>query len=367
MKNFLIFLLIVQFFIGDLDARESKIKTVKEIEKVTKSKQVKNNPKMKTLSKRIKKNEIKKNKQDIKIEKLSIKKSVLISRLPVKNKLSSKLQIDNLKITTIDNFKCGDGFSSLVLNEENGKVLYEKRAEEIIYPASLAKVMTLYLAFDALKKNQLKLDQVLTVSANGEEVARVNKNNSLRLKSGDKISVEDLIKAITVKSFNEAAVTLAEGISKDEWKFAEEMNKKAMELGMANTNFKNSSGLHDDGQYTTNYDLARLGTKVKKDFPEYEHYFSIKKFRYRGNDYLTHNHVLLEYKGADGLKTGFTRASGFNLIASAKRGDKKVMSILTGCESHQKRDYFTKSLLNKSFDILKKNGGESFEQALVIF
>jgi D-alanyl-D-alanine carboxypeptidase len=252
---------------------------------------------------------------------------------------------------------CSKVYSSLVFEESSGDILSQTRSDEIAYPASLVKLMTIYLTFDALEKHKINASDSLTISERGEEIGSVNKNNSLHLKKGDKITVHEAILAVIVKSFNEAAVTLAEAVSGDEWSFVREMNAQAQKLGMINTSFRNASGLHEEGQYTTSYDLARLAIAIKRDFPEYYHIFSSKKFTYHGTVYETHNHVLVDYKGAEGMKTGFTNASGFNLITSAKKGDKRIVSVLLGCASYQKRDQLTKDLLNEAFDDLsnKKN------------
>jgi D-alanyl-D-alanine carboxypeptidase len=236
---------------------------------------------------------------------------------------SAKAQLDG----------CSKVYSSLVIDEKNGEILFEKRSDNSVYPASLVKLMTLYLTFEAIEKNHLKPEQVLTISPRGEEISKVNKVNTLNLKEGDKITVREAIQAIIVKSFNEAAVTLGEAISGSEWDFIRKMNEKARELGMINSSFSNASGLHFEGQYTTSYDLARLTMAIKRDFPAYYHLFALKEFRYNGTKYETHNHVLVDYKGAEGLKTGFTNASGFNLISAAKKDGKRVISILVGCST----------------------------------
>lgn len=254
--------------------------------------------------------------------------------------------------------QCERPYSSLVFAQKNKAIIYEKRAEELIYPASLTKVMTLYLTFEAIQKHKLQLQQKIKISANVEDVGKVNKVTRLGLKEGDKISVEEAIKGTAIKSFNETAVALAEAVAGTEWKFVEMMNKKAHELKMDHTNFRNASGLHDPGQYTTGYDLARLVMAIEKNFPAYRKYFSMKQFAFRGTKYKTHNHVLLEYKGATGFKTGYTVASGFNLIASAKRGNALVNSILTGCETYQARDEFTKDLLDAAFKNINRAGKE---------
>jgi D-alanyl-D-alanine carboxypeptidase len=257
---------------------------------------------------------------------------------------------------------CGKNYSAVFFEEKTGEILFQKRADLIAYPASLVKMMTLYLTFEAIENKELNLDQEIKVSARGEEISKVNKSNTLRLKEGDKITVRQAIRGVIVKSFNEAAVSLAEAVAENEWNFSLLMNKKAAELGMINTNFHNSSGLHEEGQYTTAYDLARLARAVKKDFPQYYHLFALKEFDYGGVKYKTHNHVLTDYKGAEGMKTGFTNASGFNLISAAKKNDERVISVLLGCATFQSRDSLTKNLLDESFKKLKQN--QKFEAKL---
>ncbi len=244
---------------------------------------------------------------------------------------------------------CSKVYSYLIFNSKNGDVISEEKSTKISYPASLVKLMTLYLTFEALENNKIKQEQVLTVSAKVEEIARVNKINSLKLKEGDKITVKEAIRGTIVKSFNETAEILAEAVAGDEWHFVRKMNDKAKKLGMNDTSFRNPSGLHEEGQYTTTYDLARLVLALQKDFPEYYHLFSLKEFKYRDTKYETHNNVLLDYKGAEGMKTGFTNASGFNLISIAKKNNYKVVSILLGCSTSKARDQFTKSLLDNAF------------------
>ena len=249
---------------------------------------------------------------------------------------------------------CSDDYSYLVFTE-NGVILFEEKSVKMSYPASLVKLMTLYLTFEALEKNKFKSDKILKFSARGEEISKVNKINTMNAKEGDKITVREAIRAIIVKSFNEATIVLAEAVDGSEWKFVRRMNDKTKQLGMFNTSFRNASGLHEEGQYTTSYDLARLVLAPKKDFPQYYHLFAVKEFSYKGVKYETHNHVLTDYEGAEGLKTGFTNASGFNLISAARQGDKRIFSILLNCSTYQKRDQFTKFLLNDAFKSLSQN------------
>lgn len=245
---------------------------------------------------------------------------------------------------------CSKNYSYLVFDVESGEVLSQNRAEIILYPASLTKVMTLYLVFDAIKSGKLSLDQKLAFSARGEEVSKVNKVNTLRVKEGDRISVRQAIQAVVIKSFNEAAVVLAEAVAGDEWNFARLMNEKAKELGMINSSFRNSSGLHEDGQYTTSYDLARLVIAIKKNHQNFYHFFAQKKFIYRGNEYETANKIINSYDGAEGMKTGFTNAAGFNLISTAKYRDKRVGAIVMSCADSNSRYRLSEELLDRGFD-----------------
>jgi D-alanyl-D-alanine carboxypeptidase len=244
---------------------------------------------------------------------------------------------------------CSPNNSYVVFEEKNRSILLQKNANEKIYPASLVKLMTLYLTFEALENKKISLNTSIKISQRAEEISRVNKVNTLHLRQGQTITVREAILAIVVRSFNEAAIGLAEIISNDEWQFVKKMNNKALDLGMYNSSFRNASGLHDFSQYTTALDLARLAISIKKDFPDYYHLFSLKHFKFHREKYKTHNHILDEYRGAEGLKTGFTNASGFNLIASAKKGNIRVISVLIGCPSSQKRENLTKQLLNEAF------------------
>jgi D-alanyl-D-alanine carboxypeptidase len=277
---------------------------------------------------------------------------------------------------------CGNVYSQLVFDAKTQNILSETRSDKIAYPASLTKLMTLYLTFEALKAGKIKLDDEIIVSQRGEEISAINRNTTLHLKEGDKITVEQAIKGSIVKSFNEASVSLAERVAGDEWQFVRMMNDKAFALGMFNTSFRNSTGFHEDGQYTTAYDLARLTIALRRDFPRYYPLFALRTFEYKGRKFQTHNHVLLEYKGAEGMKTGYTKAAGFNLISSAvkkpfeKKSTKKsrkkdmhitnnresqeleerVISIVMGCPSVKSRDNFTKKLLDSGFDNIKSFG-----------
>mgnify|MGYP003386989466 CR=1 FL=1 len=247
----------------------------------------------------------------------------------------------------------------MVFDEKTDNILFEKNADRLSYPASLTKLMTLYLTFEALESGKIKENQVLKMSAYGAEISAVNKYSTFSAKEGFEVTVKKAIHAVIVKSFNEAAVILGEAVSGDEWHFSRAMNEKARQLGMINTSFRNASGLHHEGQYTTAYDLGRLTKAIKNDFPGYYHLFSMRNFEHNGLEYKTHNHVLEEYKGAEGMKTGFTNASGFNLISSAYKENHRVVSIILGCATYQGRDIVTKGLLDLAFEKLSKTKSES--------
>ncbi|MFT5795639.1 MAG: D-alanyl-D-alanine carboxypeptidase [Ulvibacter sp.] len=244
---------------------------------------------------------------------------------------------------------CNDSHTLLVFLENDYLNIREKDANKKIFPASLVKIMTAYLTFEAIENKQLSLDQILTVSARGNSISYINKVTTLHLKIGDNITVKDALYGMIIKSFNGAAVTLSEAVASSEWEFAKMMSNKSMELGMYNTNFRNASGLHDYDQYTTAYDLKKLIISIKNDFPDYYKIFGIKEIEIFDKKFKSHNNVLLTYPGAEGMKTGFTSISGFNLISAAVKNNKRVFSILLSCESSDMRNKFTKDLLDDAF------------------
>ncbi|HLD76577.1 MAG TPA: D-alanyl-D-alanine carboxypeptidase family protein [Rickettsiales bacterium] len=245
--------------------------------------------------------------------------------------------------------ECESRYSALVLDGKNNQVLFENRASQYVYPASLTKVMTLYLTFEALEENKLKLSDKIKISAYAEDISEVNKITTLHLKEGDEVTVLQAIRGAAVKSFNEMAVALAEKIAGNEWEFTKMMNEKARKLKMYHTNFRNASGLHEDGQYSTAYDLARLLVAAQKRFPQYKKYFEEKEFVYGEKKYLTHNHFLLGYKGATGFKTGFTSKAGYNLMASAKRDEAAILGVLVACDKFKIRDEFMGEVFDEAF------------------
>ncbi len=235
--------------------------------------------------------------------------------------------------------------SSLVMNAANGNILHARGSWKTVKPASLVKLMTLYVAFDEIKKGNLTLDKQFTVSKRAASVVPYK----LCLEAGRKISVQELINALIVCSANDAAITLAEGISGTEGAFAKKMNVAAKKLGMLGSKFQNASGLNASGQYTTSRDMAKLTNAIRRNFPDKYDLFKQKIFKIDGRTILSHNHVTKEYNGAEGMKTGYTYASGYNLVTTARRGNIRLLGVVIGEDSVKIRDDKMKALLNKCF------------------
>jgi D-alanyl-D-alanine carboxypeptidase len=236
-------------------------------------------------------------------------------------------------------------YESLVMDAKTGAVLEEFNADARTHPASLTKMMTLYLTFESLERGQLQKNQGLRVSAHaaGQQPSKLN------LTTGETITVEQAILALTVKSANDAAVVLAEAAGGSESAFAQEMTQKARELGMTETTFRNASGLPNPGQVTTARDMAKLARALIRDYPQYYSYFSAREFTFQGTEIPTHNHVLVEYEGADGLKTGYIHSSGFNLVTSAVRNGRRLIGVVLGGQTSSQRDHAMMRLLDNGF------------------
>lgn len=236
-------------------------------------------------------------------------------------------------------------YASIVIDADTGEVLHETNADTRNFPASLTKMMTLYLLFEAIERGDITLAKKLTVSAHaaGQEPSK------LGLKKGNKISVENVILALVVKSANDAAVVAAEALGETESGFAKLMTAKAKALGMTNTTFKNASGLPNSKQLSTAHDMAILAQALMRDFPQYYHYFSRKSFNYKGKTYETHNKLLITYPGADGLKTGYTRASGYNVALSAERDGRRLIVVVFGGQTATTRNIHAANLLDGAF------------------
>lgn len=236
-------------------------------------------------------------------------------------------------------------FSALVVNADTGQVLYEKNAGGTRYPASLTKMMTLYLTFDAIKKGRLTLDTDLPVSVKAASQPQTN----IALEPGENISVRDAIESVVVRSANDSAMVLAEGVGRTEFNFALMMTQKARELGMKDTVFRNPNGLPDNAQHTTAYDMAKLAIALRRDFPDYYPFFKLTSFTYNGITYPGHNRVMERYSGADGVKTGYIRASGFNLVTSVKRSNYNIVGVIMGGTSANSRDNQMIAMLDRTF------------------
>jgi D-alanyl-D-alanine carboxypeptidase len=243
-------------------------------------------------------------------------------------------------------------YASIVIDADTGAILHAANPDKRSYPASLTKVMTLYLVFDALEQGKLRLDSPLPVSAH----AAAQSPSKLALEPGERIRVEDAIEALVTKSANDVAVVLAEGVGGSEAGFAQMMTKKARALGMLQTTYRNASGLPDLGQVSTVRDQAALGRAMVRNHAKYYHYFNTRAFTWRGQVIPTHNRLMLRYSGADGMKTGYIHASGFNLISSAKRDGKRVVGVVFGGDSAAWRDTHMVTLLDKGFARLKGGG-----------
>jgi D-alanyl-D-alanine carboxypeptidase len=236
-------------------------------------------------------------------------------------------------------------YAAIVVDLDTAQVLHARDADEIRYPASLTKVMTLYLVFDALDSGKLKLGERMTVS----RAASRQQPSKLGLKSGATIKVEDAIRALVTKSANDVAVVFAEKLAGTEAKFVTKMNAKAAELGLEKTTFKNASGLPNKKQITTARDMAKLAEAMFLDHKDRYNYFALPSFTWNKRRYENHNTLLKKVQGVDGIKTGYTNASGYNLMASAERNGHRVVAVMLGGSSGRSRDAHVADLLEAAF------------------
>ncbi|MDY0872979.1 D-alanyl-D-alanine carboxypeptidase [Dongia rigui] len=235
--------------------------------------------------------------------------------------------------------------ASIVVDAETGEVLSRSNADAQTYPASLTKMMTLYLLFDALDKGTIKLTDRITFSKNAASEAATNMN----VQAGDTINVETAILAMVVRSANDVSTAVGERLGGTETAFARMMTAKARQLGMNNTTYRNANGLPNPGQVTTARDQATLGVALLRDHPKYYGYFGRNSFVYRGNTYGGHNRVMKKFAGADGIKTGYIRAAGFNLVSSAERNGRRLVGVVLGGASAPIRDKQMVALLTDGF------------------
>ncbi|PPR53081.1 MAG: D-alanyl-D-alanine carboxypeptidase DacF [Alphaproteobacteria bacterium MarineAlpha5_Bin6] len=238
--------------------------------------------------------------------------------------------------------------AAIIIDYETKKVLFEKNADTLNYPASLTKMMTLYIVFDYLKKNKLNWNTKMRVSRR----AASQQPSKLYLEEGSTIIVEDAVMALIIKSANDVATVVAEHISNSEENFASLMNKYARNIGMKKTTFKNASGLPNKRQMTTARDISILSYSLIKNFPKEYKLFKTEKFVWKGKTYKTHNKLMKSYPGADGIKTGYIRASGYQLAFSAIRENKRLIGIYFGGDSSKHRNNTMAFYMNKEFSEL---------------
>jgi D-alanyl-D-alanine carboxypeptidase len=246
------------------------------------------------------------------------------------------------------------GFSAIVVDANSGRTLYSRSEHELRHPASVTKVMTLYLLFEQLEKGRLRLDSPLMISQH----AAAQAPTKLGLRPGQTISVDNAIKAVVTKSANDIACAIAENVAGDEHSFAQMMTHKAHALGMRNTHYENASGLPNPDQVTTAHDLALLGRAIQERFPRYYRYFSTPSFAYNGALHRNHNHLLGQVEGMDGIKTGYTRASGFNLLTSVRRHGHHIVAVVMGGKTAYTRDRIMAGLIEEHI-----GGGSSVRTA----
>jgi len=233
-------------------------------------------------------------------------------------------------------------YSAIVVDTATGKVLYEVAPDTHRYPASLTKMMTLYVMFEELERGRFKLSTPLRVSA----LAQRQSPTKLGLRAGETISVEDAIKGLITRSANDAAAVIAENVAGSVPAFADRMTRTARAIGMANTRFRNANGLPDPGQFTSARDMMKLGVALQVRFPQYYPLFSIRSYNFRGRTIGNHNNLLGRVNGVDGIKTGYVNASGFNLVTSVKRDGRKIVAVVMGGKTAAQRDAHMVQLIN---------------------
>ncbi len=242
-------------------------------------------------------------------------------------------------------------YASMIVDETSGAILHAVNPDSRVYPASLTKMMTLYQVFEALATRRLLLDQKLPVS---QRASRRPKSR-LGLKYGQAISVRDAVGALVTKSANDVATVVAEALGGSEENFAALMTHTARRLGMTRTTFRNASGLPDEDQITTARDMVRLVIALRRDFPQFNHYFSMQDFTYRGRTFNNHNRLLKRYKGTTGMKTGYVQASGFNIAVSVERDGERLIGLVFGGKSAGKRDSHMITLFRRVFSTIAEN------------
>ena len=240
-------------------------------------------------------------------------------------------------------------YAAIVIEESTGRVLFARNADKARYPASLTKIMTLYLLFEELESGRLSMSSRMPVS----RVAASRSPSKLYLRPGQSISVKDAIFALITKSANDVATVVSEQLSGTEREFGKRMTRKARALGMTRTTFRNASGLPNRQQRSTARDMARLAIAIRRDFPQYFDLFSTTSFRWNGQRFNNHNKLLTKYSGTDGIKTGYINASGFNLVATVERAGVRLIGVVFGGRTGRTRDAHMVEILDKSFKRVK--------------
>ena len=240
-------------------------------------------------------------------------------------------------------------YASIVIEEATGKVLFSRNADNLRYPASLTKIMTLYLLFEDIEAGRMTLKSRIPVS----KKAAGRSPSKLYLKPGQSISAEQAIYALVTKSANDVATAIAEKLSGTERKFAKRMTRKAKALGMRRTVFMNASGLPNRRQKSTARDMAVLAVAMRRDFPQFYKYFSTQSFNWKGRKYGNHNKLLAKYSGTDGIKTGYINASGFNLVATVERNGVRLIGVVFGGKTSRSRDRHMMQILDNQFKRVK--------------
>ncbi len=246
------------------------------------------------------------------------------------------------------------GFSAVTVDAANGKILYGKNIDSPRYPASLTKVMTLYLMFEEIESGRLSFSTRMNVS----KKASLQQPSKLGLKAGSSITVRDAMFALITKSANDAAMVVAEHIGGSEAAFADRMTKTARSIGMTRTKFTNPNGLPDPKQVTTARDMATLGLRIQRDFPQHYKHFATRSFKYGKRKYGNHNRLLGRLKGVDGIKTGYTRASGFNLISSRELDNRRIVGVVMGGRTGGARNAFMTNILKRDIAKATVNGNQ---------
>ncbi len=250
-----------------------------------------------------------------------------------------------LLFSLVNQVQANPRYASIVIDADTGEILHESRANASRYPASLTKMMTLYMLFEALEQGSVTMNTRMLVSAHAASMPQTN----IGLRPGDTISVRKAIPALIVRSANDVAAVVAEALGDSEANFGRMMTTKARMLDMDSTTFRNASGLPNSAQKTTARDMVILSAHLMQDFPQHYHYFSVQSFQYKGVTYNSHNRMVRNTKGVDGLKTGYIRASGFNVATSAKRGNRRVIAVVMGGKTAASRDRHIASLLDRTF------------------